>query len=87
MPCPYRVKHNGVYFCGKRVPLRCAPDICPYSDLYYELVKNDRNSETVWLMPRQEKMRVDEALAIARSDATLYIIKPACFKIFSFNKR
>ena len=75
MPCPYRLKLNKQWFCGARVPLMCQPDICPFGELYYFLVSNDKMTEIVWLMPRREKMRVEEAFEHAKNDANAYIVK------------
>ena len=60
MPCIFRVKHNGVYFCGKRLPLACNAGICPFGALYYELVKNDQQTSRLWILPKMRQIDMRE---------------------------
>ena len=81
MPCPFRIKYNGNYHCGKRIPLECSPDICPFGpETWLEIAKNDKSVEKVWVMPRYEMMSVDEAFEIAKANPKIYLVKSISLK-------
>jgi len=76
VPCPFRIKYNGDHYCGKRIPLECSPDVCPFGpEAWVELVKRDKNVERVWIMPKFELMTIEEGFELARADPKIYLVK------------
>jgi hypothetical protein len=59
MPCPYRIKINNCYYCGKRIPLGCSPVVCPFGrKVWKSLVLNDYQTEKVWYV-NEEKAKLE----------------------------
>ncbi|MEM2591145.1 MAG: hypothetical protein QXI60_01010 [Thermofilaceae archaeon] len=73
--CIFRYKHNGLYMCGKRYPLECRPDVCPFGDLWQVLVRRDERVKMYWIMPGQHLVSLADAVAALQSGEAQYIVK------------
>ncbi len=64
------------YVCGKRYPLRCMPDICPFGrERWQILVNRDFKSDSYWLMPVMSRVSRAEALNALEEGNAEYVVK------------
>ena len=85
--CIFRLKHNGSYLCGKRYPLACSSNICPFAQIYDILVKNDFKTDKVWLMPGNHLVTIREAIDALKSGAAEYVVKSISIEVAKRGKR
>jgi hypothetical protein len=89
--CIYRIKNNGRYFCGKRVPLPCSKDVCPFGEKWEYLVKHDKkNGKYFWVCKKTGKIEktedLEEAFKKVRSGEADYVCKSMNFRFGSGDK-
>ena len=85
--CIFRLKHNGSYLFGKRYPLTCSSNICPFAQIYDILVKNDFKTDKVWLMPGNHLVTIREAIDALKSGAAEYVVKSISIEVAKRGKR
>ena len=74
--CIFRIMIDTRYCCGKRYPLRCSPDICPFGrERWRILVNRDFKTDRYWLMPSMENATREEAINALRGGDTEYVVK------------
>lgn len=72
----FRLKNNASYYCGKRFPLKCSPQICPFGkELHHILVKHDFRAKMVWLMPGKHLVTPGEAWEALKNGEAEYVVK------------
>ena len=63
--CIYRIKIKGKYYCGKRIPLECKPEVCPFGIRHWQvLVKRDQGDREkhYWVCKKSgEVERIEDA--------------------------
>ncbi len=80
--CIFRVSKNRKYFCGKRYPLHCAPQVCPFGEILWQgLVNRDFKVESFWLMPGMRLVSAEEAWEALRSNEAEYVVKRFSFRV------
>lgn len=74
--CIFRIMMDGRYVCGKRFPLRCMPDICPFGrERWRILVNRDFKAESYWLMPSMSRVSREDALHALEEGEAEYVVK------------
>ena len=74
--CMFRLKNGREFYCGKRYPLKCRPEICPFGqELWRILVKNDFRAKMAWLMPGHHLVTPEEAWEALRNGEAEYVVK------------
>ena len=74
--CIFRIMADSRYVCGKRYPLRCGPDICPFGrERWRILVNRDFKSDSYWLMPAMSRVSRAEALNTLKEGGAEYVVK------------
>jgi hypothetical protein len=86
--CIYRIKSNGRYFCGKRVPLACSREVCPFGEKWEYLVKKDeRQGKYFWVCRKTGKIEktedLEEAFKKVKEGEGDYICKSMSFRFMS----
>ncbi|GBC68385.1 hypothetical protein HRbin01_00066 [archaeon HR01] len=80
--CIFRISRTRKYFCGKRYPLPCSPQVCPFGDVLWRgLVNRDYKAETFWLMPEMRPATPEEAWNALRTGAAEYVVKEMSFRV------
>ncbi len=78
----FRIRNGSRYHCGKRYPLACSPEICPFgSSLWRILVNRDFKAERFWLMPGMRQATREEAWRALRSSEAEYVVKAVSFRV------
>lgn len=85
--CIYRIKVKGKYLCGKRVPLCCKPEVCPFGPERWKiLVKKDRGDKRkhYWVCRRSGEVEkvddVEEAVKKVKEGEGSYICRAMSFR-------
>lgn len=81
--CIFRVLRGRNYFCGKRYPLPCTPNVCPFGEILWQsLVNRDFKPSRYWLMPSMEHVETsDEAWRGLASGEALYVVKQIVYRV------
>jgi len=86
--CIFRLNYNGRHLCGKRYPLFCSPEVCPFGQLWQALVKNDTKATAYWLMPSNQLVQtIDEALEALKNQQAEYVVKSFSINIAKKRRR
>ena len=79
--CMFRLKVGREYYCGKRFPLKCSPQVCPFGELYAFLVKNDFRAKMAWIMPGNHLVSPREAVEALKSGEAEYVVKSISLRV------
>ena len=80
--CIFRIMINGRYSCGKRYPLRCSSEICPFGkEIWRMLVNRDFKTNRFWIMPGMREATYEEALHALKAGEAEYVVKAITFSI------
>lgn len=88
--CIYRIKYSSRYVCGKRIPLECCENICPFGpNKWRMLVSRDRgdNSKHYWVCKMTgevEKVRdAESALEKVRKHEGIHVCRAIAYRFLS----
>ncbi|MEM4189998.1 MAG: hypothetical protein QW544_05750 [Candidatus Caldarchaeum sp.] len=81
--CIFRIGRGRKYFCGKRYPLPCSPNVCPFDQILWQsLVNRDFKPSRYWLMPSmQHANSQEEAWKSLASGEALYVVKEIVYRL------
>ncbi|MCS7137305.1 MAG: hypothetical protein NZ941_02930 [Candidatus Caldarchaeum sp.] len=81
--CIFRICRGRKYYCGKRYPLPCSPQVCPFGDvLWHSLVNRDYKPSRYWLMPSMTHVEsVEEAWRCLSSGDAEYVVKEIVYRV------
>jgi len=85
--CIYRIKIKGKYYCGKRIPLECKPEVCPFGEKRWQvLVKKDRGDKAkhYWVCKKSGEVEriedVEEAVKRVKQGEGSYVCRAMTFR-------
>ena len=85
--CIYRIKVKGKYYCGKRIPLECKPEVCPFGEKRWQiLVKKDRGDKAkhYWVCKKSGEVEriedVEEAVKRVKQGEGSYVCRAMTFR-------
>jgi hypothetical protein len=88
--CIFRISRGRKYYCGKRYPLPCSPNVCPFGDVLWQgLVNRDYKPSRYWVMPSMTQVdSAEEAWRSLASGEALYVVKEIVYSVGEgFGKR
>lgn len=90
--CIYRIKFGNTWLCGKRIPLACLREVCPFGPKKREYLIRRRINETryYWIYKRSGEIEriedVEEAVKKVKSGEGEYVVKGLYYKLLKIDK-
>lgn len=88
--CIYRIKYNNKWLCGKRVPLECRVEVCPFGPEKYAILvrQKEKDVKYFWVHKRVGEVEkvddVEEAVKKVRDGEGEYIVRGMVYRITDF---